>query len=186
MIYTTTLNKIRKYRPCTDGWVKLLDHLNKTKADDELLPLSVILQSNGLDDALWCLRASDAPKDIMRLFARLCALDVIHLWDAPSLVRQYLETGDESLREKAGAASKAAAWDSSAGAAAWAAAWAASKAAAWNVSKDAAWTASKAAAWAAAWTASKAAAWTAAWAAARELQTKRFVELFCTKATGGE
>ena len=182
MIYTTTLNKIRKYRPCTDGLVKLLDHLNKTKADDELLPLSVILQSNGLDDALWCLRASDAPKDIMRLFARLCALDVIHLWDAPSLVRQYLETGDESLREKAGAASKAAAWDSSAGAAAWAA----SKAAAWNVSKDAAWTASKAAAWAAAWTASKAAAWTAAWAAARELQTKRFVELFCTKATGGK
>ena len=154
MIYTTTLNKIRKYRPCTNGWVKLLDHLNKTKADDELLPLSVILQSNGLDDALWCLRASDAPKDIMRLFARLCALDVIHLWDAPSLVRQYLETGDESLRKKAVAASKAAAWDD-AGASAVAAAWASS-------------------------------AWAAAWAAARELQTKRFVELFCTKATGGE
>ena len=35
--------------------------------------------------------------------ARRYALDVIHLWDAPDVVRRYLETGDESLR--------AAAWD---------------------------------------------------------------------------
>src|SRR5574343_1369000 len=40
--------------------------------------------------------------DILRAFARQCALDVIHLWDAPQVVRDYLTTGDESLRDAAG------------------------------------------------------------------------------------
>jgi len=31
--FTTTLNKIRAHRPCTEGWQKLLAHLGKTKAD---------------------------------------------------------------------------------------------------------------------------------------------------------
>ena len=35
---------------------------------------------------------------LMRTFARQCALDVIHLWDAPQVVREYLTTGDESLK----------------------------------------------------------------------------------------
>jgi len=65
--------------------------------------------------------------DVLRSFARKAALSVIHLlWDAPDVVRRYLETGDEALR--------AAAWD---------AAWAAARAAAW----DAAWDAARAAAW---------------------------------------
>ena len=45
--------------------------------------------------------------DMLRAFARKCALDVIHLWDAPEVVVRYLETGDKSLR----AAAQAAAWD---------------------------------------------------------------------------
>jgi hypothetical protein len=52
----TTLNEIRKHRPCESGWTKLLSHLGKTKADDEPLPLLTILESNSLDDVLWCLR----------------------------------------------------------------------------------------------------------------------------------
>jgi hypothetical protein len=61
--------------------------------------------------------------ELLRGFARWCALQVIHLWDAPDVVRRYLETGDESLM----AASRAAAmssWDTrgAAGAAATAAA----------------------------------------------------------------
>ena len=36
--------------------------------------------------------------DMLRTFARQCALDVVHLWDCPDIVRKYLETGDESLR----------------------------------------------------------------------------------------
>ena len=35
---------------------------------------------------------------IVREFARWCALQVVDLWDAPDVVRQYLTTGDESLR----------------------------------------------------------------------------------------
>jgi len=37
--------------------------------------------------------------NVLRKFADLCALDVIHLWDAPDVVVKYLKTGDESLRE---------------------------------------------------------------------------------------
>ena len=56
-MYCTTLNRIRKHSPCELGWKKLLNHLGKTKADDEFLPMTTILDSNGLDDALWCLRS---------------------------------------------------------------------------------------------------------------------------------
>ena len=59
-------------------------------------------------------------ESVLREFARWCALQVIDQWDAPDVVRQYLETGDESLRAAAWAAAGAAAGD-----AAWAAAWAA-------------------------------------------------------------
>jgi len=45
---------------------------------------------------------------ILRAFARRCALDVIDLWDAPQVVRDYLTTGDESLRDAAGNAAYAA------------------------------------------------------------------------------
>ena len=44
--------------------------------------------------------------DLLREFARRCALDVVHLWNAPEVVLNYLKTGDESLR----AAARAAAW----------------------------------------------------------------------------
>ncbi len=62
---TTSLMAIRKHTPCEDGWENLLKFLNKTKADDEPLKFSTILESNGPDDALWCLRAlpqKDRPK----------------------------------------------------------------------------------------------------------------------------
>jgi len=44
----------------------------------------------------WC----DAT-EVLRRFARPCALDVVHLWDAPDVVVQYLNTGDEPLRAAA-------------------------------------------------------------------------------------
>ena len=75
MIYTT-LNKIRAHGPCSDGWAKLLRHLDKTQADDEPLALATILDSNGLDDALWCLRAVDGHEREMRLYAVWCARQV--------------------------------------------------------------------------------------------------------------
>ena len=69
--------------------------------------------------------------DVLCKFARLCALDVIHLWDAPEVVVRYLKTGDEPLRAAALEATLEAA-----GGAAWSAArkkaWAAAWAAAWE------------------------------------------------------
>lgn len=48
-------------------------------------------------EVLWMADATD----ILSEFARECALDVIHLWDAPVIVRRFLETGDEALRDAA-------------------------------------------------------------------------------------
>jgi len=47
--------------------------------------------------------------ETLRAFARWSALQVIHLWYAPDVVRQYLETGDESLRDASWDAARAAA-----------------------------------------------------------------------------
>ena len=107
--------------------------------------------------ALWSYDATP----ILRHFARLCALDVIHLWEPPPIVVRYLRTGDESIS----AAASAAAWDDAGDAAR------AAGAAARDARDDAAWAAGAAAGYAA-W----AAAWDAAWAArdaARDAQSRR-------------
>jgi len=79
----TTLNKIRAHGPCAEGWEKLLKHLRKTKSDDEPLSLLTILDSNGLDDALWCFRAIDGRDKEIRLYAVWCARQVQHLMRDP-------------------------------------------------------------------------------------------------------
>jgi hypothetical protein len=112
----------------------------------------------------------------LRLFARQCALDVIHLWDAPQVVVDYLNTGDERLmavaEDAARSAVRSAAWATTRGAArdAWAAAWSAARDAASGAARCAAWTAARAAEGAAraAAAAAREAARDAAWAAARE------------------
>ena len=82
----TTLNRIRAHWPCKDGWTKLLAALGKTKADDEPLPIVTILDSNGLGDALWCLRAVDGHDREIRLYAVWCARQVQYLMtDARSI-----------------------------------------------------------------------------------------------------
>lgn len=85
MIYTT-LNKIREHGPCADGWAKLPRHLGKTQADDEPLALATILDSNGLDDALWCLRAVVGHRREMQRYAVWCARQVQHLITDPRSV----------------------------------------------------------------------------------------------------
>ena len=47
--------------------------------------------------------------DALRKFARLCARDVLHLWDAQDVVTRYLRTGDETIRVVARDAARAAA-----------------------------------------------------------------------------
>lgn len=75
----TTLNQIRKHSPCVSGWEKLLKYLGKTMADDEPLSITTIIDSNGVDDAIWCLRAVEGHDKEIRLFAVWCARQVQHL-----------------------------------------------------------------------------------------------------------
>jgi len=79
----TTLKAIRACDPCSEGWKKLLKNLGKTAADDDLLSLITIIDSNGLDDALWCLRAVSGYGKEIRLFAVWCARQVQHLMTDP-------------------------------------------------------------------------------------------------------
>jgi hypothetical protein len=102
----TTLNQIRECNPCAEGWTKLLQHLNKTKADDEPLSLLTVLDSNGFDDALWCLRAVKGYDKEKRLYAVWCARQVQHLMPdkrsvkALDVAERYAngEASDEELK----------------------------------------------------------------------------------------
>ena len=110
--------------------------------------------------------------DILRLFARRCALDVAHLLYVPQVVMEYLKTGNENLRSAARDAAGDVAWDA-AWDATWDAAWAAARAAA----RSAARAAARSAAWDAARSAAGSAAWDAAWAAARIKQNNRLTQM---------
>jgi len=143
----TTLNEIRAHSPCHEGWEKLLRTLGKTKADDEPVSIVQVLDSNGLDDALWCLRAVKGRDKEIRLYAVWCARQVQHLMtDKRSTealdVAERFANGEASQNELAAASDAArAAARAAASDAAWAAAWAAASDAAW-----AAWAAARAAA----------------------------------------
>ena len=153
----TTLNKIRDHSPCRDGWEKLLKHLGKNKADDELLSLLTILDSNGLDDALWCLRAVDGYNKEILLYAVWCARQVQHLMrdyrsiNALDVAERYAHAQATYEELKAArVAARDAAYDAAGNAArvaaryaAYDAAKAAARAAGWDAACDAAWTAAR-------------------------------------------
>ena len=157
---STTLAAIRSKSPCHDGWTKLLKHLGKTAADDEPMPLLTVLDSNGLNDALWVLDRTQCNPRLSRHFAAWCAEQVLPIFER--------ERPDDMRPRQAIAVARDDAASESDRAAAWAAARAAARAATW----DAAWDAAQAAAWAAArdaaWDAAQAAAGDAAQAAARD------------------
>ena len=73
-------------------------------ADDDKVVGRAFVQQPGIDAT-----------EILAKFARLCALDVIHLWNAPGVVTRYIKTGDENIRaaarDAAGDAVRDAAWD---------------------------------------------------------------------------
>ncbi len=171
---TTTLAAIRAASPCEEGWRKLLGTLGKTSADDEPLDLLTVLDSNGLDDALWVLSYAMPDDRLARHFHAWCAEQVLHLFEAErpndTRVRDQIamlrnDEADDAARAAAGAAAEAAA--EAAARAARAAAEAAAEDAAWAAARAAAGAAARAAAWAAAGDAAGDAAWAAALAAAR-------------------
>ena len=159
----TTLNQIESHNPCTTGWRTLLKALGKTKADDEPLPLPFILNSNGLDDAIWTLRCLEGADQELRLFAVECARQVQHFMTDP----RSLAALDVAERFANGLATseeldtaRAAAWDAARAA---------------GAAREAAWDAAGAAARAA--DAAREAAWGAAWEA-RTKQEAIFLKYF--------
>jgi hypothetical protein len=204
MTYYTTLNKIRTNQPCFDGWKKLLRNLKKTKSDDEPLSIITILDSNGIEDAIWCLHTVDGIDRDARLFAVWCARQVQHLMpDQRSInaldVAERYATGEATDDElfAAWSAARDAAWDAANAAAraaesavAWDAAHAAANAAvnpavwyavsdaARDAALDAAWDAANAAARAATRVAVSFAERAAAWDAVRDAQAAEFRRRF--------
>lgn len=144
---TITLQKIKDASPCESGWKTLLKSKGGTKADYFAeFPLADVLESNGLDDTLWCLRCLPEHNRIWRKYAVWCARQVEHLMtDERSL--NALNVADRHADGLATDAELAAA-----GGAAWAAAR--------GAARDAAW----------------AAAWDATEAAARDAQKQRLIE----------
>ena len=178
----TTLNEIRAEQPCREGWEKLLAQLGKTKADDEPLELLTIINSNGLDDALWCLQVPSLER-LSRHFQAWCAEQVLHHFESEhpddmrvrnqiAMLRNDTATNQERefAMDAAMDAAIAAASDA-ANAAAWDAAWDAARdaaRAAADAARAAADAAARDAARAAARAAADAAARDAAWDAARD------------------
>lgn len=131
---TITLNAIRQHSPCQDGWKKLLSHLDKTAADDEPFPLSVILDSNGLQDTLWCFRAlgpewsswarltiADIVQPAMKYTTdprAQKALDVSKAFARGEVTEQELENARAAAYAAADAAARAAAYAAADGASA--------------------------------------------------------------------
>lgn len=186
---TVSLKQILAKSPCSDGWAKVLHGRGKiTKeqleeclrdshvlmsysklACDEQFPLSIIIETNSLDDCLWALRcADDIYYPLMRKFAVWSARQVQHLMrdyrsiNALDVAWRHSDglATDEELAAACDAA-WAAALDAADSSAARAAAWAAVLAAAWD-----------AADWAAAW----AAAWDAAARAAQASKLKQILD----------
>ncbi|MBK8189013.1 MAG: hypothetical protein IPK79_01005 [Vampirovibrionales bacterium] len=120
----TTFELLREHEACKEGYAKLAKSLGGVRKHgaNKPVPLTAVLDSNGLEDALWCLRATIEPADS---FSRHLACDfadaVRHLMtddrsrNAIDVARRHADGNatDDELR------------------AAWAAAWAAARAAAW-------------------------------------------------------
>lgn len=79
----TTLGMVRLHTPCYHGWTKLLAWLGKTKADAEPLSILTLLESNGISDAVWCLRAVTGHDKQKRMFAVWCARQVVGYTSQP-------------------------------------------------------------------------------------------------------
>ena len=79
---TTTLSEIRKNRPCESGWKTLTEALGAEWGNEEPIPLVRIIETNGINDAVWALQACgpEAERDrIARLFACRCVREIWHL-----------------------------------------------------------------------------------------------------------
>lgn len=172
MKYTTTLAALREYDACVSGYNKLAcaltgrefdaDHPHWIKCDhSDPITLSYILNSNGLDDALWALRAVEKTPEFVRkcrLYAVWCARQVQHLM-VDSRIIAALDVAERHANGQATDAELAAAAMDAAAACA-------------DDARLAAWSSASTA-----WDLARAAG-NGAWDLARAAQRAKFVEMF--------
>lgn len=73
-----TLNKIEEAKPCKPGWRKVLRAHEKLGRDTEF-PLLSVLDSNSLEDTIWCMRCLPEYEALWRKYGVWCAAQVEHL-----------------------------------------------------------------------------------------------------------
>lgn len=111
MLYTT-FNLLREHGACESGYRKLAKALGGVNSygRDTPIALAVVLDSNGLDDALWCLRATTEPCErLARLLAVAFAREVQHLMTDPRSLAA-LDTAERYAHGRATDAELGAAW----------------------------------------------------------------------------
>lgn len=175
MKYAVTLKQLREAKACFSGYNKAVRSIQgKTFSGEDAtretyirfahhdeIPLTNIIDSNSIEDAIWCLRViPDCDRDA-RLFAVWCARQVEYLM-TDQRSKNALDVAERHANGEADDSELAAAR-----AAAWGAAWAARDAA-----RGAAWAAAGDAAGDAAWAAARDAARDAAWDAQKEMFTR--------------
>lgn len=74
----TTFETIKKFKPCVDGWTKLLAYYKPGTLTEEVT-ISEVVKSNGIKDAVWALRCVDDKKTVM-LFCADVAESVLHIF----------------------------------------------------------------------------------------------------------
>ena len=78
---TTTLRKLRAAGACTSRYTLLREALGKKYGDNKPINLLRILETNGIDDALWALRATEQNGNVAaRLMAADFAARSLPLW----------------------------------------------------------------------------------------------------------
>ena len=106
---TTTLRKIRAADPCGMRLEDGVGYLKLRHGDDDTpIDINTIVDSNGLDYALWCLRAVDGHAREMLLYAYWCARQVPSLMEDPRSVAAPDVADDEPAAARA--AGTEAAW----------------------------------------------------------------------------
>jgi hypothetical protein len=78
-ILYTSLNEIKSFYPCTDGWEGILAGQNKTQADGIEFPILDCFNSNSIHDIIWLLSERDTEIEILVNFAKKCADSVKHI-----------------------------------------------------------------------------------------------------------
>ena len=80
----TTFKKLHEHHACTEVYQKLARSLGGVNeyGKDTLIPLDKIIESNGLQDTIWSLRATtESSENLLIEFACRCAEHVLHFYE---------------------------------------------------------------------------------------------------------